>query len=108
MSQWLRFSVAYWHSFCGDGSDPFGSPTKSWPWDQGTPMERARNKMKANFEVLDKLGLDYWCFHDRDLAPCDEQASLAECTRDLQEIVDLAKELNQKHQKKVLWGTTQL
>ena len=70
MRDWLRFSVAFWHTFRGDGSDPFGSPTKLWPWDEGADeMQTARLRMKANFEFLDKLGVDYWCFHDRDIAP---------------------------------------
>ena len=68
----LRFSVAYWHTFRGDGGDPFGSPTKQWPWDDPAlpPLQRAFRTMHANFEFLDKLGVDYWCFHDRCVWGC--------------------------------------
>ena len=107
MKDWLRFSVAFWHTFRGDGSDPFGSPTKAWPWEvEGGEMEVARLRMKANFEFLEKLGVDYWCFHDRDIAP--EGDTLQESNANLEEIVKLAKELNKKYRKKVLWGTAQL
>lgn len=62
----LRFSVAFWHSFKGDGSDPFGSGTKAWPWNADKdPLQAAFKAMHANFELMSKLGVDRWCFHDR-------------------------------------------
>jgi xylose isomerase len=105
MKEWLRFSVSFWHTFRGDGSDPFGSPTKLWPWDQAEvsdELERARVRMNANFEFLNKLGVDYWCFHDRDIAP--EGESLRETNENLFEIVDQAKRLNRKYGKKATLG----
>ncbi len=63
----LRFSVAFWHTLRGDGSDPFGSATKSWPWEDASlpPLDQALRRVRVLFEFLDKLGVDYWCFHDR-------------------------------------------
>ena len=71
MSEWFRFSVAFWHTFMGSGGDMFGGPTKAWPWHSPklSPMQKAEAAMRANFELIDKLGVDYWCFHDRDIAP---------------------------------------
>jgi xylose isomerase len=58
--------VAFWHSFKGDGSDPFGSGTKAWPWNADKdPLQAAFKAMHANFELMSKLGIDRWCFHDR-------------------------------------------
>jgi xylose isomerase len=62
----LRFSVAFWHSFKGDGSDPFGSGTKAWPWNADKdPLQASFKAMHANFELMSKLGVERWCFHDR-------------------------------------------
>lgn len=62
----LRFSVAFWHSFKGDGGDPFGSATKAWPWNNDVdPLQSAFKAMHANFELMSKLGVERWCFHDR-------------------------------------------
>jgi len=67
---WFRFSVAFWHTFRGTGGDPFGAATKYWPWEDGTnSVSMAKRRMRANFEFLKKLGVDWWCFHDRDIAP---------------------------------------
>ena len=110
MADWLRFSVAFWHSFRGDGSDPFGSPTRIWPWDADgctDEMELARRRMRANFEFLRKLGVKFWCFHDRDIAP--EGKTLAETNKNLDEIADLAARLQSESDGIVpLWGTAQL
>ncbi|EIE22260.1 xylose isomerase [Coccomyxa subellipsoidea C-169] len=108
MKEWLRFSVAFWHTMRGDGADPFGSPTKVWPWEDASldDMELAYRRMRAMFEFLDKLGVDYWCFHDRDIAP--EGASLAESNAMLDKVVELAEHLQKETGKKVLWGTAQL
>lgn len=108
MKDWLRFSVAFWHTLRGDGSDPFGDGTRAWPWEDAAlpPLEVAYRRMRAMFEFLDKLGVDYWCFHDRDIAP--EGATLAESNANLAAVVDLAAELQAASGKKVLWGTAQL
>lgn len=106
MKDWLRFSVAFWHTFRGTGVDPFGAPTKYWPWEDGTnSLDMAKRRMRANFEFLDKLGVEFWCFHDRDIAP--DAKTLQETNKNLDEVVALAKEL-QGSKFRVLWGTAQL
>jgi xylose isomerase len=108
MREWLRFSVAFWHTLRGDGGDPFGGPTRVWPWeDESLPeLEVAHRRMRAMFEFLDKLGVDYWAFHDRDIAP--EGKTLEESNANLASVVKLAKHLQKQTGKKVLWGTAQL
>ena len=70
MEDHLRFAVCYWHTFKATGSDPFGSPTMVRAWDHSTDsVERAKHTMDAAFEFFTKLGVDYWCFHDRDISP---------------------------------------
>jgi xylose isomerase len=110
MREWLRFSLAFWHTMRADGSDMFGSPTQRRPWEADAAevgeLEVAFRRMRAFFELLDKLGVDYWCFHDRDIAP--EGASLAETNARLEQVVALAQELQAASGKRVLWGTAQL
>lgn len=107
MKDWLRFSVAFWHTFRGDGTDIFGSATKRWPWDEGTDsLTTAFNRMRANFEFLKKLGVDHWCFHDRDIAP--EGNTLKESNANLDAVVALAKKLQEGTNIHPLWGTAQL
>ncbi len=87
MKDWLRFSVAYWHTFDQRLVDPFGDGTAIRPYDKYTdPMDNAMAKVEASFEFYDKLGVDYFCFHDRDLAP--EGDTLRETNRNLDKIVD--------------------
>nr|POF06403.1 xylose isomerase [Quercus suber] len=106
MKDWMRFSVAFWHTFRGSGSDPFGAPTKYWPWEDGTnSVAMAKRRMIANFEFINKLGVDWWCFHDRDIAP--DGKTLEESNANLDEVVALAKEL-QGTKIRPLWGTAQL
>ncbi|KAJ8439559.1 hypothetical protein Cgig2_024146 [Carnegiea gigantea] len=106
MKDWFRFSVAFWHTFRGTGADPFGAPTKYWPWEDGTnSLAMAKRRMRANFEFIDKLGVDFWCFHDRDIAP--DGKTLEETNKNLDEVVALAKEL-QGSKIHPLWGTSQL
>ena len=94
MKDHFRFAIAYWHSFCGTGNDPFGPGTKVYPWDQDKdPIQRAKDKMDAAFEFITKIGAPFYCFHDFDLV--DEGASLAESQKRLQTIVDYAR-LKQK------------
>ncbi|KAI5557090.1 hypothetical protein BDE02_18G078600 [Populus trichocarpa] len=106
MKDWMRFSIAFWHTFRGTGGDPFGAPTKYWPWEDGTnSLAMAKRRMRANFEFLEKIGVDRWCFHDRDIAPDGE--TLEESNKNLDEVVALAKEL-QGTKIRPLWGTAQL
>jgi len=103
MKDHLRFAVAYWHSFCGDGTDIFGAGTISHPWAGKTPMESAEQKLDAAFEFFTKLGAEYYAFHDRDIAP--EGATPAESEKNLMAIVAKAKERQDKTGVKLLWGT---
>ena len=99
-----RFAVAYWHSLCNLGGDPFGPGTRVLPWMAGeSPMEMARNRLDAAFELITKLGVTYYCFHDRDLAP--EGDTTAESEGNLREMVALAKEKQVASGVKLLWGT---
>ncbi|NLD46559.1 MAG: xylose isomerase [Clostridiaceae bacterium] len=105
MKEHLRFAVAYWHTFQGGGADPFGAGTAQRPWDNlSDPMDIARAKVAANFEFCEKLGVPFFCFHDRDIAP--EASTLAETNKRLDEIVALIKENMKSSSVKLLWGTT--
>ena len=104
LKEHLRFAVAYWHTFCGTGADPFGPGTKVFPWDAPTDaVQRAKNKMDAAFEFITKLGVPYYCFHDIDLV--DEGPNLAEYERRMEVIVDYAKQKQAESGVKLLWGT---
>ena len=104
MKDHLRFSVAYWHSFCNGCADAFGQPTRQMPWEAaGDPMAAARNRVEACFEFCEKLGVEFYCFHDRDVAP--EGASLRETNRNLDEIVTLMGQQQQRTGIRPLWGT---
>jgi len=108
MKEHLRFAVAYWHSFCGDGTDPFGAATHPHPWivDAKNPMEAAEHKLDAAFEFFTKLGAEYYCFHDRDMAP--EGATPAESEKNLMSLVAKAKDRQKSTGVKLLWGTANL
>ncbi len=103
MREHLRFAMSYWHTMCAEGSDMFGVGTGDKSYGATDPMEQAKNKARAAFELMEKLDIDYFCFHDRDIAP--EAATLAETNARLDEISDLIKELMDKTGKKLLWGT---
>ena len=104
MREHLRFAVCYWHSFCASGADPFGPGTRDYPWaEKSDSMARARDRLDAAFEFFTKLGVPYYCFHDRDLAP--EGASVAESERNLAALVELARERQNATGVKLLWGT---
>lgn len=105
MADHLRFAVCYWHTFKGLGADQFGMNTivRSYN-DAADPMQRAEDTMHAAFEFFTKLGVNYWCFHDRDIAP--EADTLAETNSRLDRIVKLAKQLQKDTGLKLLWGTT--
>ena len=99
----LRFAMSYWHTMCAEGADMFGVGTGDKSYGATDPMEQAKNKAYAAFELMEKLDIDYYCFHDRDIAP--EGATLAETNARLDEIADLLEELMKKSGKKLLWGT---
>ena len=104
MQQHLRFAVCYWHTFCAKGSDAFGADSQIFPWDTPKdPMMAARARMDAAFEFFTKLGVPYYCFHDRDMAP--EGASVAESERNLATMSAFAKERQDETGMKLLWGT---
>src|SRR5882724_3746883 len=107
LSGWLRFAVAYWHSFCGNGSDPFGAPTRPMPWLVASdPVQRAKDKADAAFEFISKLGVPFYCFHDTDIV--EEAPTLAESEKRIQEVVAYLKEKQAVSGVKLLWGTANL
>jgi xylose isomerase len=107
MGEQLRFSVAYWHTLMGTGSDMFGVPCFKREWHEANdPMDRAKETMEAAFEFFQKLGVDYYCFHDRDIAP--EGENFSESCKNLETIVEFAKTLQKETGIKVLWGTANL
>ncbi|WP_136482861.1 xylose isomerase [Cognatitamlana onchidii] len=104
MSEWFKFSVAYWHTFCGQGSDPFGPGTQNFAWDQSSdPIQAAKDKADAAFEFIGKMGFDYFCFHDFDLI--QEGATFSESEQRLELITDYIKEKQAASGVKLLWGT---
>jgi len=107
MKDHLKFAVAYWHSFNANGSDPFGAPTLSFPWDKKTdPIERAKDKMDAAFEFITKMDLPYYCFHDIDVV--DYGNDIVENERRLEKMVLYAQEKQKQSGVKLLWGTANL
>ena len=107
MKEHMRFAIAYWHTFCGTGEDPFGPGTQIFPWATGdNAIERAKNKMDAAFEFFTKIGAPYYCFHDLDVV--SEGNSVAEYERNLATMVAYAKEKQAASGVKLLWGTANL
>ncbi len=107
MRDYLRFATAYWHTFCGTGLDPFGLPTKEFPWlESNDPIQQAKDKMDAAFEFITKMGMSYYCFHDFDLI--QEGDTLAESQKRLEVIGDYAWQKQQESGVKLLWGTANL
>ena len=104
MKEWLRFAMAWWHTLCAKGGDQFGTGTKKFPWNEATdPVERAKAKADAGFEIMQKLGIEYFCFHDVDLV--DEGSSIEEYEAHMQAIVAYLKEKMAATGIKNLWGT---
>jgi len=104
MKEWLKFAMAWWHTLCAEGGDQFGGGTKKFPWNVGeTAVERAKNKADAGFEIMEKLGIEYFCFHDVDLV--EEGNSVEEYEANLKEIVAYIKGKMQGTNIKNLWGT---
>lgn len=107
LKEHLRFAGAYWHSFVGNGADPFGEPTHIFPWNAKTDaVERAKDKMDAAFEFLTKLNLPFYCFHDVDVV--DYTNDINENDRRLQALVEYAKQKQEASGVKLLWGTANL
>ena len=108
MEDWLRISVAYWHSFAANGSDMFGSGTWDRPWAQraGDPMDAARAKMASAFEFIEKLGVPFYCFHDADVAPTG--GSFREFKSNLDALADDALGYQERSGIRLLWGTANL
>lgn len=109
MKEWLRFSVCFWHTFVGGGGqDPFGMKTLQRPWEDGVtdPMELAQRRVDVAFEFLEKLGVEYYTFHDFDVAP--EGSTLEESLRNVDEISDYLKEKQASTNIKLLWATQNL
>jgi len=104
MADHLKFSVAYWHTFRNDCADQFGVGTRQMPWDDGgESIENAKTRVRAAFEFFEKLGVGFYCFHDRDVAP--EGETLAESNSNLDKVVEVLKEEQQRTGVKLLWGT---
>ena len=104
LKEHFKFAVAYWHSFCGQGADPFGVGTQEFPWDAAKdPLQAAKNKADAAFEFLSKFGFEYFCFHDFDLIA--EGQTLSESEKRVEKISDYIKEKQKETEKKLLWGT---
>ena len=104
MREHFKFAIAYWHTFCGQGSDPFGPGTQNFAWDQSSdPIQAAKDKADAAFEFIGKMGFDYFCFHDYDLI--QEAPTFAESERRLATIVEYIKQKKEETGIKLLWGT---
>src|SRR5262245_16391138 len=107
MKDHLRFSVVYWHTFRGMGSDPFGPGTALRPWDDGSnSVENAQKRARVAFEFIEKLGAPFYAFHDRDVAP--EGTNLTETNKNLDSVAKVLKEEQQRTGVKLLWGTANL
>ncbi|MCL2650686.1 MAG: xylose isomerase [Candidatus Azobacteroides sp.] len=104
MKDWLKFSMAWWHTLCADGGDPFGPGTKTFPWKTSADiMQAAKDKMDAGFEFMQKIGIEYYCFHDIDLI--DEADTIEQYEANMKEIVAYAKKKQAETGIKLLWGT---
>ena len=104
MAEWLKFAMAWWHTLCAEGADQFGGGTKTFPWNGAScPMQVAKDKVDAGFEFMQKMGIQYYCFHDVDLV--DEGANVEEYEARLKEIVAYLKEKQAETGIKLLWGT---
>ena len=104
MAEWLKFSMAWWHTLCAEGADQFGGGTKTFPWNGAAcPIQVAKDKVDAGFEFMQKIGIEYYCFHDVDLV--DEGANVEEYEARLKEVVAYLKEKQAQTGIKLLWGT---
>jgi xylose isomerase len=106
MEEHLRFAVAYWHTFTGEGTDPFGDKNMIRPWDKYKGMDLAKARVEAAFEFFEKLGVPFFCFHDRDIAP--EGDNLIETNANLDKIVAMIKDYMRTSNTKLLWNTSNM
>ncbi len=107
MKEFFKFACAYWHSFNGNGADPFGEPTHIFPWNEKEdPIKRAKDKMDAAFEFITKMSLPYYCFHDVDIV--DYTNDVADNEKRLKAITAYAKQKQEQSGVKLLWGTANL
>jgi xylose isomerase len=105
MKDHLRFAVAYWHSFCGDGSDPFGNATRIYPWKDATDSDKSKRKLDAAFEFITKIGAGFYCFHDTDIVG---DGTVFEIEKKLEKIVPVMKKMQEQTGVRLLWGTANL
>ncbi len=103
MKDWLRFAMAWWHTLCAEGADQFGGGTKSFPWMADDALQTAKNKVDAGFELMQKLSIPYFCFHDVDLI--SEGKNVAEYEANMKAIVAYIKEKQKETGAKLLWST---
>ena len=104
MKDWLKFAMAWWHTLCAEGSDQFGPGTKTFPWNAAKdPVQAAKDKADAGFEIMQKLGIEYYCFHDVDLV--NEADTIEEYEKNLKEVVAYLKQKQAETGIKLLWGT---
>lgn len=104
MKEWLKFAMAWWHTLCAEGGDQFGGGTKQFPWNTSADaVQNAKDKVDAGFEIMEKLGVEYFCFHDVDLV--SEGASIEEYESNLRAVVAYIKEKMAATGIKNLWGT---
>ncbi len=104
MKDWLKFAMAWWHTLCAEGGDQFGGGTKTFPWNANPdPVQAAKDKADAGFEIMQKLGIEYYCFHDVDLVNPDDNVDKYESN--LKEVVAYLKKKQQETGIKLLWGT---
>ena len=104
MKDWLKFAMAWWHTLCAEGGDQFGGGTKTFPWNEAAcSIQAAKDKLDAGFEFMQKMGIEYYCFHDTDLV--NEADSIEVYEANLKEIVAYAKQKQAETGIKLLWGT---
>ena len=104
MKDHLRFAIAYWHSFCGDGSDPFGNATKVYPWANASNEDKTKQRLDAAFEFITKIGAGYYCFHDTDVVG---DGSVFEIEKRLEKIIPVIKKMQEQTDVSLLMGNCQ-
>ncbi|MGD0753787.1 MAG: xylose isomerase [Bacteroidales bacterium] len=105
MKAHLRFAIAYWHSFCGDGSDPFGNATRLYPWKDASNDDKIKQRLEAAFEFFTKIGAGHYCFHDTDIVG---DGTVFEIERRLEKIIPVMKKMQEQTGVRLLWGTANL
>lgn len=105
MKDHMRFAIAYWHSFCGDGSDPFGNATRFYPWMDASNEDKTKQRLDAAFEFITKIGAGYYCFHDTDIVG---DGTVFEIEKRLEKIIPVIKKMQEQTKVKLLWGTANL